>query len=270
MRTYEYGTGESCIAIVGGTHGDEPRTAEVIEKVKEKVEKLQQTNLNGRVKLVVANEKALKQGIRYTEADLNRSFPGDKDSNLYEERLASEVYGELVETKSVLSLHSTMSAPPPFAITSNIEANKKDILSLPVDYVVDTSQLRGTTMDTHIPQTTTVEIGRTGSQTALEFGYKTALSYLRTHNILTDKEPIQSDKTIIQARRELKKSYGEPNVYYRNFEKIPKGETIAEDNGIEHTADKEGLIPVLMSEKGYEDLFGLIGIYNGELQKRNM
>lgn len=266
MRTYEYGTGESCFAIVGGTHGDEPRTAEVIEKVKDKIENSLQTDLNARVKLVVANERALKQGVRYTEADLNRSFPGDKDSNLYEERLASEVYAELKDTESVLSLHSTMSAPPPFAITSNVEANKRDILSFPVDYVVDTSQLRETTMDTHIPQTITVEIGKIGSQEALDFGYETSLSYLRTNDVLTDKDTTQSNKTIIQARREIKKSHGEPKVCYRNFEKIPKGETIAKDDGIEHTADKEGLTPILMSETGYEDLFGLIGVYDGELR----
>lgn len=266
MRTYEYGTGDSCFAIVGGTHGDEPRTAEVIEKVKNKIENLQQTDLNGRVKLVVANERALKQGVRYTEADLNRSFPGDEDSNLYEERLARKLYEQLKNTESVLSLHSTMSAPPPFAITSNIDSNKKGILSFPVDYVVDTSQLRETTMDTHIPQTITVEIGKIGTQEALEFGYQTSLSYLRTHNVLTDKEPIQSEKTIIEARRELEKSDGEPNVYYQNFQKIPKGEIIAEDDDIKHTADRAELTPILMSETGYEDLFGLIGVYNGQLR----
>lgn len=263
MKTYEFGNDEPTYSIVGGTHGDEPRTAEVIEAIREH---LQDKEINHRLTLLIANERALEQKVRYTEVDLNRSYPGDKNSDKYEERLAYEIYSELKDTESVLSLHSTMSAPPPFAITPNIESNMKSILSFPVDYVVDTSKLRGTTMDTQIPQTVTVEIGQQRSQEAFEFGYETALSYLRTHQVLTDKPVKQSKKRLVKAERELKKSRGEPHVYFQNFERIPKGAVIAEDDGVQYVADKEGLTPVLMSEEGYEDVFGLVGELNSEIE----
>ncbi|MFC7174052.1 succinylglutamate desuccinylase/aspartoacylase family protein [Haloplanus litoreus] len=55
-------------------------------------------------KLIVANEPALERGIRYVDTDLNRSLPGDPESDQYEERLAHEL---MTEVQGCISSGST-------------------------------------------------------------------------------------------------------------------------------------------------------------------
>jgi len=71
MRIETLGEGDPEVAVVGGIHGDEPSGETIVERIEDRV-----ADPNGTVQLVVANERALAAGVRYTEQDLNRSFPG--------------------------------------------------------------------------------------------------------------------------------------------------------------------------------------------------
>ena len=268
MKVSTHGTGKPSVAIVGGVHGDEPRTAEVVEDLNTIFETSQMSkHIHGTIKLIIANEPALSQDVRYTETDLNRAFLGDEESELYEERLATELLEVLKDCDAVLGLHSTHSAPPPFAITSNMnkEVNRKTLLSSPVDYVLDTSDLRQTTMDTHVPQTVTIEIGEQGTEKARNFGYEASLSVLRGHGVIDDKEHECTPKRIAKGIKELEKGSGEPELYSENFEELEKGDVIAEDDEVRHVAEEDDLTPTLASEKGYEDIFGILSKFDGHL-----
>lgn len=266
----EYGDGQDEFAVVGGVHGDEPMTAKVIEDLIEDF-KNAKFEPKKKIKLLIANEKALDQGVRYTDTDLNRSFPGDPNSDLYEERLASDIFEELKDTKAILSIHSSQSVPPAFAIASNTksETNLKTIRSLPVQHVVDTSNLRKTTMDANIKNTVTIEAGKQGHPAVKRVGYECSVEFLKTHNIIKG-NPEFTEKSYIIAKKELQKSKGTPKVYYDNFEKIPKGEVIAEDDRICHISEDDNTTPILMSEYGYEDIFGLVGYYNGKIVSNDL
>ena len=174
--------------------------------------------------------------------------------------------GELRGLTAVLSLHSTHSAPPPFAISSNPDhsANRNTILSLPVEYSVDTSALRNRSLDTQIEQTVEFEAGKQLTESVVNNGIEGAKNFLKAHNVLPDNVKHSSTK-VVEVNEELEKQNGCPNVHYNNFERISEGSIIAEDDGIKHIAETGEVTPVLMSEQGYKDIFGLLGRFSSTI-----
>ena len=257
MRLIERGTGPKRVAIVGGIHGDEPAGERIVDRL---IESLDHDDLAATVQLLVANEPALAAGTRYTDTDLNRAFPGDTGSDQYEEMLATRLVAVLEGADAILALHTSHSAPPPFAIYSRLTKSvQRSITGMPVEYVVDAGGLRGTTLDSTLSHTVSIEAGHQGSDEAAEFGYEAARAFLRAHGALTDEPPQFGEVTVVRGHEEVPKGGGEPHVNYRNFEEIPKGEIFAYDDIYTHRPDREGLVPILASEHGYEDIFGIYG-----------
>lgn len=262
MRLRERGSGRPRIAVVGGIHGDEPAGERIVDQLAEEV-----TVDEGTLQLVVANEPALEAGTRYTETDLNRSFPGDVDSDDYETALAPRLLAVLEGADAILALHTTQSAPPPFAIYSELtETVRESVTGMPVEYVVDASSLRGTTLDSTLPNTISLETGKQGSEEAVEFGLAAARDFLRVHGIVQDEEPTYTETTVVALEEEVPKGEGDPEVFYRNFEEIPEGEVFARDDSYIHRVTVPGRVPVLASEDGYEDIFGLYGRVAGTIE----
>ena len=63
------------ILVLGGMHGNEPLGPEVV--------KLFKAAPVAGVSAVLANPEAIAANRRFTEEDLNRSFPGDPISDVY-------------------------------------------------------------------------------------------------------------------------------------------------------------------------------------------
>jgi len=132
---------------------------------------------------------------------------------------------------AVLALHTSHSAPPPFAIYSDLTpSTRRSVTAMPVDYVVDASGLRGTTLDSTIPHTVSIEVGRQGSEEAVAFGYEACLAFLRAHGAIDDEPPTFTEKTVVAGDEEVPKGGGEPTVHFANFEEIPAGSVFAEDD----------------------------------------
>ncbi len=93
------------IAILGGTHGNEPVGIKVIEALSKKVDKY--TN---DYKTFLANPKAHRLGIRYVDFDLNRSF-GKDDKSIGNEKSQAEILSKEITGNYdfVLDLHTTTS-----------------------------------------------------------------------------------------------------------------------------------------------------------------
>lgn len=262
MRLIERGSGPPRIAVVGGIHGDEPAGERIVDRLADEV-----TVADGTLQLLVANEPALEAGTRYTETDLNRTFPGDIGAESYETALAPRITAVLEGADAVLALHTSHSAPPPFAIYSNLtERVHRSVTGMPIEYVVDAGNLRDTTLDAKLPNTISLETGRQGSEEAVEFGLEATREFLRVHGILRDQEPTHTEVTVVAIEEEVPKGGGEPEVFYRNFEEIPEGEVFARDDVYTHRVTREGVVPVLASENGYEDIFGLYGRVTGTIE----
>ncbi len=257
MKLIERGSGRPRVAVVGGIHGDEPAGVRIVERL---IDEIDVDGTNGTVQLIIANEPAIARGVRYTEADLNRAFPGDDKSEAYESVLAARLVELLTGADAILALHTSHSAPPPFAIYSQLtDSVRRTVTGIPIDYAVDSSELRGTTLDSVLPHAVSLEVGRQGSEEAIEAGYDATLEFLRVHGLLTDEEPTYTETTVVSGHEEVPKGTGDPTVYYSNFEEIPVGEVFAQDDTYTHSVDTEGIVPILASEHGYEDIFGIYG-----------
>lgn len=97
------------ILIICATHGNERIGLEIIEKLKEK-------KLCPYFDYMMANPKALRKNIRFLDCDLNRSYPGNKKSKLYEKRRASEILEVARKYKYVIDVHEASSGINDFII----------------------------------------------------------------------------------------------------------------------------------------------------------
>jgi len=261
MEIIERGsTGPAHVAIIGGLHGDEPAGERVVRRLVDRLPERDETDGEGSIQLIIANERALAAGTRYTDTDLNRAFPGDAESDAYERALAPQIMEAVAGEDAVLALHTSHSAPPPFAIYSRLtDAVRRTVTGMPIEYVLDSSGLRSTTLDSVVPHSVSIEIGRQGSEEAVEFGSEASVAFLRAHGALADEPPTFTPVTVIEGLEEVPKGGGEPHVYYDNFEEIPQGSVFARDDVYTHRVDEDGIVPVLASEQGYDDIFGIYG-----------
>ena len=137
---------------------------------------------------------------------------------------------------------------------------------MPIDYALDSGNLRSTTLDSVVPHAVSIEVGRQGSEEAVEFGYEACLAFLRAHGVLDDEPPTFTETTVVTGDEEVPKGGGEPHVHFENFESIPRGAVFAEDDVYTHRVDEEGVVPILASEHGYEEIFGIYGRVQDTLQ----
>jgi succinylglutamate desuccinylase len=246
MRVEKLGEGEPEYAVVGAVHGDEPCGKAAIERFIESGIEVKRP-----VKLVVANEKALERGERYTEADLNRSFPGNGSSSVYEERLAASIMDEL-EGLTVLDLHSTKSYSGVFAANSKLSNEEIEIIK---DSGAEIASFHAETeigcIDEHL-KCVSVECGHQGSVEAEENAYRIMKNFLAANQVI-DAEFTRSDPTMFQVYETVEK----PDYEFlaENFKLVEPGEVYAVKGGRELKAE-EPFYPVLMSTNGYSDILG--------------
>jgi len=246
MRIEKLGEGNPEFAVVGSIHGDEPCGKMAIEKFLESdIEVLKP------VKFVIANEKALKQNERYTEVDLNRSFPGDAESDKYEERLAAKLMDEL-EGLNILDMHSTKSSGDIFAAHSYLDEERMEMVrKTGAEIVSYHAESNVNSMDEYL-NAVPVECGFQGSEQARKQAYEVLLNFLAANGII-DRDYDISDPDIFQIYGTVEKP--EYRFTAENFKLVKKGDVYA-TNGEKELKAEERFYPVLMSTNGYDDILG--------------
>ncbi len=97
------------ILIIAATHGNEPLGVEVIEKLKgRKLEKY--------FDYLIANPRALATRQEFIDANLNRVYPGRKNSRLYEERLARNNLRLAKKYRYIIDIHEASQGKDDFII----------------------------------------------------------------------------------------------------------------------------------------------------------
>lgn len=86
------------ILFIIATHGDEKIGLEVIERLKLK-------KLNRFFDCLIASPRALRKNARFIDVDLNRSYPGAKNSKLYEKKRAYENLQKAKKYQYVVDIH---------------------------------------------------------------------------------------------------------------------------------------------------------------------
>ncbi|MBC5793110.1 MAG: succinylglutamate desuccinylase/aspartoacylase family protein [Nanohaloarchaea archaeon] len=244
MRVEKLGEGEPKHAVVGSIHGDEPCGKKVIERFLNS-----DIQVKKPLKLVIANEEALEKDKRYLEADLNRSFPGDLESDKHEERLAAKILEE-VKGMNVLDLHTTRSHPEPFATLSHLNEDTKEMCrKAGVENAVYFSESNGT-LNGEVTGIV-VETGLQGSDQAVENGFNVLLNYLAAEGII-EREFELSDPNYFKYYETVE---GDWEFKATNFDLVKEGTVFAKRNGEELVAE-ESFYPILMSNDGYEGMLG--------------
>lgn len=245
MRVKTLGDGKPGYTIVGSVHGDEPCGKKAIERFLS-----EDWEVRKPVRFIIANEEALSRNERFLDTDLNRSFPGDEDSDKHEERLAARLLEE-VEGTRVVDLHSTRSHPEPFATMSMLNDDTRAMCEAAgVENAVWFPNEAGA-MNEYVPGIV-VETGYQGTPEAAEKSYNVLVNFLAAEGII--------DADFKRSSPEFFEYYGTvEGEGYRftreNFELVGKGESFAVKNGEELTAE-EDFYPVLMSTSGYTDIVG--------------
>ncbi|MFC3477228.1 M14 family metallopeptidase [Halobacterium litoreum] len=257
IDTTVLGDGDPDLAVVGGVHGDEPSGPRAIQHVLDRDPELQRP-----VKFVLANPAAAVAHRRYLDADMNRVFPGDPGSEDRERRLAAELKAELADCLT-LSIHSTHSSVEPLAFVSGSNPDAQAVASqLPVSNVVNHDPAVDGAF-TSCEGVVTVEAGRQLTENATTNATKMVRAFLRLTDALPE-EPPESDPDFYTAESVAEKPEEEDaQLLAQNFERVEAGETYAETTDEEFVAD-ESFYPILMSETGYDDIFGYRGAFVGE------
>jgi len=261
MRLETLGEGEPEVAVVGGIHGDEPCGATAVEAVLAADPDVQRP-----VKLIVANEEALERGVRYVESDLNRAFPGSREADTHEGRLAHELLTE-IRGCEILSLHSTRSYPAPFALVDEMDGHAGSICPyLSVEAAVETSQYSEGRLISY-PDVVELECGLQRSAAAAENAKSLVREFLVATGVLTgDAEPPRHHPlSVFRLDQRIPKGAAERYVVFvENFERVAEGETFAAADGEPLVADRP-FYPILLSAYGYENVFGYAGDLVGRL-----
>ncbi|AOW79855.1 succinylglutamate desuccinylase/aspartoacylase [Halodesulfurarchaeum formicicum] len=259
MRIAQLGTGEPELVIVGGIHGDEPCGVRAVEWLLEAEPEVARP-----VRLIVANERAIDAGVRYVDADLNRSFDYVSTKTAYEAGLADRLRRE-IQGKTVLSIHSTQSTHDPFAIVSGLSNGVEPIVSrLSVEAVVDAGPLEdGRIFDTS-STVIEVEAGYQGSETATANAKQLAEEFLVATGALPG-DLSATERPLFEMGKAIQKPPAEDyEVFVNNFNRVDQGETFARADQQRLQADEE-FWPVLLSAYGYRDIFGYRGRKQGSL-----
>ncbi len=249
MRVAQLGTGTPEVAILAGVHGDEPCGVRAVQRLLD-----ERPSVTRPVKLVVANERALRRQVRYVDEDLNRAFPGDPDAETHERRLAHELAAEL-EDCLTFSMHSTQSHADPFAVVETVTDLARDLCSqLPVTSLVETGDFVEGRLFTRI-ETIEVECGLQGTETAAENADRLARAFLTAVDALPG-DTVSRELPVYRLVDRIAKDHADSyEVFVENFQRVDPGDPYAAADGNTRIAE-EPFYPVLMSPNGYQDVFG--------------
>lgn len=251
--------GEPEVTVIGGIHGDEPAGVEVIRRLRK-----DDIEYKRPVQLVIGNPSAVEECERYLETDLNRAYPGNENGAL-EEQIASEIM-DIIDGTTVLSIHTTHSTNTPFAILdSSNEMLTKIVSELSVPYAVDPTPMDGNALSRY-GDVIEIEAGQQYSDKAVEQARQIAQEYLQTMGVLNGSSENATATEYFEMFETVEKPENSPDrscdVLYdfkaENFRKVKSGEVYAEYQSEELRAESE-FYPILMSQCGYEGIFGFKG-----------
>lgn len=253
------GPGEPEIGVVYCTHGNETAGKKAVEKLLEEEPEFQKA-----VKFVFGNERAFEDGERFIDVDLNRSFPGDPESENYEERLASKLVQELDGLKN-LDLHETVSRPVPFALFANQDTETIEALqSTGVEKAVEISYTPGCGVNSY--GGFEVETGPRGTEESVEMAYRVLKNFLVNQGALEGEKDF-SQPEIYSVYGEAERPEGDWQICVENFGKIGQEEKIAVSETGEEIFSRESFVPVLFSES-YPEIFGFKAVRLEKVEER--
>ena len=275
------------IIFLSGIHGNELTGVRAIEHVFSEIKK-QNIPLAGNIYGIRGNLKAIDQGERFIDIDLNRAWTDRNIKRFTSEKKLSES-NEVIEIKEILDtlikeaeaplyivdLHTTSSSSPPFVILDDTIRNRKFANILPATKVLGIlEKLKGTILGYYGdkgPVTLVFEAGQHTDEQSFERHTAAVWLLLSQSNIIeANSIPVQQYKNTIKvsdnnALKIVQTTYRHiltPKDHfvmkpgYDNFSPISKGEVIAHQNGNPIIAEEDANIFMpLYQDKGEDGYF---------------
>ncbi|WP_435359217.1 succinylglutamate desuccinylase [Haloarchaeobius sp. DFWS5] len=254
MRVEHVGTGDPVLAVVTTVHGDEVCGSKALERILAADPTVRRPYL-----AVVANEAAHELGVRFVDEDLNRAFPGDRDADTHEGRLAAELLAEL-DGLPVIDLHSTLSTPRPFALYQQLTPTTRRLLAATgLSDAVDISHVPGGLVG--CVDGVAVECGLKGSEAAVDAAEDLIWNVLAAFGVV-DRRHADGDPTVFEVTETVAGTGYE--FLGENFTAVERGTPFARRGDDELVAETD-FYPVLMSTDGYDDMVGFGATRLGKL-----
>lgn len=256
-------TGVRPVVLVNAcTHGHE-KVGELVLKDLQSI-----TVKKGTLLTNLANERAYKEDIPFSETDLNRCFPG-KEDGAYEERLAHYIHSVVTEADVVIDIHSTKAWAP--GAESALIVTKLDPETLEMIKVVNPPKvfIMKYTASNALISDAKIGIGfEYGREIDEETRTSTTRDIKRVLGLLgmIEQEGVPEvgwqkyETEFYEVYDVVKKEVGEvlePRV--KNFTLVKAGDHIATTSAGTRILAASDFYPVLFGENRYEDIFGFMG-----------
>jgi predicted deacylase len=237
MRVEQLGDGTPEIAIVAAIHGDEPGGVHAVETLLDESPPVERP-----VKVIIANERALNQDVRFIDADLNRVFPGESDAEAFERRLAADLLDELRGCRT-LALHATRSTATPFGIVTEIGPFAESICPyLSIEAVVEAGPCVETALGAHVAALE-VECGLQGTEQATQTAVRLASEFLQATGAIPGLDAPERTLPVYRLREHIpKRNATAYEVLVQNFERVDKDTPYATSTG-RHRSPRKRSIP---------------------------
>ena len=256
----EFGPGDADLAVVCNMHGDEPTGARAIHRILEGTPEFERA-----VKFIVANLPASILHRRSLDVDMNRVFPGDPEADDRERRLAAQLVTETADCDTI-SFHTTHATPEPIAFVSEGNPRSLEIVSqLPITYVVNETPVVDRAFSS-TGRVVSIEGGKVQQPNSIAKAEMLIQAFLHNEGAVPEEPPMHAPTTNYFEIYDKVEKPSEDEWYEllaRNFERVEEGEAYAKSKEGFLLAD-EPFVPVLMSQSGYDEIFGYRGRKVGE------
>jgi hypothetical protein len=278
--------GPTLIAI-GSLHGNEPGGAAALSNVSRQLARLA-NRLKGRVYLIAGNTRALCDGVRFVDADLNRHWTIGNISAIGTDRLFKMSEGvELTELDHILDgilvtamdevfvidLHSTSSDGMPFATVGDTLRNRTFAQKFPVPILLGIEEQLDGTMLEYLNNAGAVTFGFEGGQ---HLSRETVMNHEAIVWLAIENAGILGSQDIPYAEMHHARlaSDGHPQLFevryrhetsladkfetlpgFKNFDPVSKGQIVATDRRGPIRARETGLILMPLYQKLGNDGF---------------
>ncbi len=273
------------LIVIGGIHGNEVGGVIAMQAVTAKLSDHSEP-LKGRIYFLAGNTRALARGVRFIDADLNRSWtPKNLSSAGCRTFLSTSEGTELTELSElldgilvtaadevyVLDLHSTSAKGAPFATVGDTLRNRRFAQKFPVSILLGIEeQLEGTLLE-YLNNAGAVTLGFEGGQhQEIEtFANHEALIWAGLHftgispqanRLAAHREQLGRSRSgrffEVRYRHAINADdqfHMDPG--YNNFDPVRSGQVLARDKSGPITANESGLLLMPLYQKLGEDGF---------------
>lgn len=281
------------VIAVGGLHGNEPSGVEALKTVVEILQPLQ-SHLKGEFIALAGNLRALSEGIRFVDHDLNRMWKLREDA-----RTLAEIPRHLHEAKEMLAiqaiideaeknrrgplvlldLHTTSSESPPFLLCGDTLRNRAFIKGMPVPKILGLDELLNGPLLSYLNARGHVTVCFEAGQHESPDAYQNHMALVwmvlaQARSLETTHMPDynqQVARLVMQTTKNLRSFFavryrhgirGQEGFRmkpgYRNFQHIFENEHLAENKAGPIFANQEGQIFMPLYQKQGEDGFFIV------------